>query len=76
MTALTLEQQKEILRGREVAFRLVHDMQNAEVRARSSAEQWEAAERLHEDWKHTRRRHTDTSGLVEQQRLFALLRTR
>lgn len=76
MGALTLEQQREILWGREEAFRHINEMQNAEARARSGAQQWEASERLHEDWEHIRRRRTDTSGMVEQQRLFALLRTR
>ena len=74
MSALTLEQQKDIARRMEEGYRVAREMQAQEINQRSDEEKWDAADRLLADWEHTRRRSTDTSGLVEQQRLFTKLR--
>lgn len=75
MSALTLEQQRDIVRRMEEGHRLAREMQAQEARQRTDAEKWEAADRILADWDHIRTRRTDTSGLVEQQRLFAKLRS-
>ena len=74
MSALTLEQQKDIVRRMEEGHRLAREMQAQEIRQRTDEEKWDAADRILTDWDHIRRRCTDTSGFVEQQRLFSKLR--
>ena len=76
MSALTLEQQKDIVRRMEEGYRWAREMQAQETNQRSDEEKWDAADRLLADWEHTRKRSTDTSGFVEQQRLFSKLRRR
>lgn len=73
MSALTLEQQKDIARRMQIGWQAASDDQAARVRARSDEEKWDAADRLLADWDHTRKRRTETSGMVEQQRLFSKL---
>ena len=74
MSALTLEQQKDIVRRVEEGHRVAREMQTQEIRQRTDEEKWDAADRILADWDHVRRRCTDTSGFVEQQRLFSKLR--
>ncbi len=74
MSALSLEQQKDLVRRMEEGHRFAREMQARETRQRTDAEKWEAADRILADWDHIRTRRTETSGFVEQQRLFAKLR--
>ncbi len=73
---LTIEEQKDYVRryikGCEEASRL----QEEEARGRTDEEKWAAANRVLGGWSWLARRRTDTSGLVEQQRLFARLHRR
>jgi len=74
MPPLTLEQQKDIVRRMEEGHRIAREMQVQEVRQRTDTQKWDAADRLLSDWDRIRARRTETSGFVEQQRLFAKLR--
>ena len=76
MPPLTLEQQRDIARRMEEGYRWAREKQAQEINQRSDEEKWDAADRLLADWEHTRKRSTDTSGFVEQQRLFDKLRRR
>jgi len=74
MSALTLEQQKDLVHRMEEGHRVAREMQAQETRQRTDEEKWDAADRILADWDHVRKRCTNTSGFVEQQRLFSKMR--
>ena len=76
MPLLTVEQQRDYVRRIQIGWQAASDNQAASVRARSGEETWDAANRVLGGWKDHCQRHTQMSGLVEQQRLFAKLHRR
>ncbi len=71
---LTIDQQRDDLRRRQIGWEAATRDQNDRVRAMSEVDRWDEADELMADWAHMRIASTVTSGLVEQQRLFAKLR--
>ena len=70
---MTVEQQRDYVRRLAEGWRAASADQVATVRARTEEEAWNAANRLLNDWPDVCKQRTDTSGLVEQQRLFRKL---
>jgi alkanesulfonate monooxygenase SsuD/methylene tetrahydromethanopterin reductase-like flavin-dependent oxidoreductase (luciferase family) len=70
---MTIAQQRDYVRRLAEGWKAASADQVATVRARTEEEAWNAADRLLNDWPDVCKRRTDTSGLVEQQRLFRKL---